>query len=535
MGLLTRSLGIRAVSLEDPSQPLVPPSALFESLGLGRSDAGVLINEKQAMRLTTAYGAINVISQDLSSLPLSVLQHMPDGSVREAAEHWTYETLHAEPNEAMSSTMFRSALIACALAWGNGYALIKRDRAARLSSLHLLAPEKTSPVRIKGKIAYATTQTDDGMPAYLDAVNVLHLHGSVSFDGITSLSPISTCRNAFGLAIAAEKFGAQFFGNGARATGVLSHPAQLEAEAYERLKKSVWEWANGETALRPVVLEEGMKWDQITIPPDDAQFLQTRQFQRSEIAALYRVPLHLLQDLSRSTNNNIEHQSLDYVRYCLRPLAIRLEQEINRKLLSGAFFAEHDMNDLSRGDFASQTAGYQSLRNIGVYSANDIRRELRKNPVPTEQGGDVLTVQTAMTSLDKLMKEPTAPPAAPPAPPPGAQKPAKVPPGDANSLVHAYRRLFRDAAGRIVNREQRDEQFAYKALQPIFASLAEAVLGAEGLRASEEALVAQMARRVAGESRGWTKDYTPDIVTALASDAYTALSTALLGRTHESN
>ena len=208
---------------------------------------------------------------------------------------------------------------------------------------------------------------------------------NMSLDGIVGLSPIQLCKNAFGLGLAAEKFGAQFFGNAARASGVLSHPAHLDTESYENLKKSVHEWANGDTALRPIILEEGMRWEQITINPNDAQFLETRKFQKEEIAGLYRVPLHLLQDLQRATNNNIEHQGLDYVRFCLSPRAVNIEQEINFKLLGKGYICEHNFMDLQRGDFPPQTTGLLALRNGGVYSANDVLISFDRIPFRTRK------------------------------------------------------------------------------------------------------------------------------------------------------
>lgn len=351
------------MTVEDPAQPLLPYSALFESLGMGRSDAGVLMNEHQAMRITTAQACVRIISEDLASTGHEILQRLPNGSYRVADDHRLWTLIHDEPNEHMSAAVFWAAMLASSLAWGKAFSWIKRDGAARPVALIPLASQRTSAVKVNGKLMIATTQTDTGAPVAIDPVNVLYFPG-LTFDGIVPVSPIQACKNAFGLAYAAEKFGAQLFGNGARATGVLSHPNTLEGEAYENLKKSVREWATGETALRPIILEEGMKWEQITINPEDAQFLATRQFQRVEIASLYRVPMHLLQDLQRATNNNIEHQSLDYVRYCLRPWAVRYEQEVNRKLLSGPFTMEHNLNDMQRGDFASQAAGFQIRRRV---------------------------------------------------------------------------------------------------------------------------------------------------------------------------
>ena len=172
MGLVTRSLGIRNVSMEDPAQPLLPFSQLMESLGMGKSDAGVMVNEKQAMRITTAFACINVISSDLSSLPLPVMQRMPDGSVREAPEHRIYPFFVTAASKNMNAMTFRGAMLASALGWGNSYSFIRRDGAARVAEFVPLPSEKTAPVLlplkqenglVKKKLMYATTATEDSL------------------------------------------------------------------------------------------------------------------------------------------------------------------------------------------------------------------------------------------------------------------------------------------------------------------------------------------------------------------------------------
>lgn len=538
MGMLTKALGFQNLSMEDPSQPLLPFSALMESLGLGRSDAGVMVNEKQAMRITTVFACIMVISQDLSSLPLPILQKMPDGSIREATEHRLYSLIHDAPNANMTSMVFRGAMLTSLLGWGNSYTFIQRDRAARVTSLIPLPSERTSPVMLKAedgskKLMYATTATKDGLPSYFEPADVLHVPG-LSFDGYVGISPIQTCKNAFGMALAAEKFGAQLFGNGAKASGVLSHPGQLGTEALENLKKSVREILTGESALRPLVLEEGMKWDQLTINPTDAQFIELRQFQRSEICSLYRVAMHLIQDLQRATNNNIEHQSLDHMRYCLRPRAISIEQEINRKLLTGPYFVEHDFNDFQRGDFASQTAGYTLLRNAGVYSANDILRALRQNPIPAEDGGDVRLAPLNMIPLKALAKEEDEDPAAAPAPTTDTNDGEAITDTRRERIVNAYRRIFRDAVGRIVNRKKRDENFAYRALQPIIFSAAEATMSMyyapdKEMKEKAESEANRLAKELAAESPSWGVNDAANTATRITNSIVTALTKALIG------
>lgn len=527
MGILSRSVGIQNFSLEDPAQALIPPSALFESMGLGSSDAGVLVNERQALRLSTVYSCIKGISEDLSSTSFEVIQEMPDQSMSVARNHRLWPILHDEWNPNMSSMVGRSAIIASSLGWGNGYAWIKRDRAARVISLHPLDSGKTSPVRVNGELMYATTQTDSGLPVRIDPENVLHVMG-LSQDGILGLSPIGLCKNAIGLGLAAEKFGAQFFGNGARSSGVLTHPGALEEEAYNNLKKSVREWATGESAQRPIILEEGMTWQQMSINPNDGQFLETRKFQREDIAGMFRFPLHLLGSLERATNNNIEHQGLDYVRYCLRPWAIRLEHEVNRKLLSGKFTSEHNLNDLQRGDFASQTAGFQTLRNIGVYSSNDILRQLRQNPIPVAEGGDVRTIQGAMIPLTALLAVEGDAAAADAA----QTNSDQGGPAAKHHLVIAYRRLFRDAVGRVVNRESRDEVFIRRAFQPLVASMAEAMFaqrfGNGKLTPREDSLISNIVQMIIQAAASWTKGGANETASEWTDKTYGALAGEIL-------
>jgi len=507
---------------------------------MGRSDAGVMVNEKQAMRITTMFACVTIISSDLSALPLPVLQKMPDGSIREATENKNYGLL-ANPNRNMTGMVYRGACLASVLAWGNSYSFIRRDGAARAVELIPLPSEKTSPVLlplkqengpVKKKLMYATTATEDGLAQYIDPENILHIPG-LSFDGYVGMSPIQTCKNAFGLALAAEKFGAQFFGNGAKASGVLSHPGQLGTEALENLKKSIREIITGENALRPLVLEEGMKWEQTQINPDDAQFLETRKFQREEIAALYRTPMHLLQSLERATNNNIEHQSLDYIRYCLRPWAVKIEQEINRKLLSGTFFVEHDFNAFQRGDYASQVAGMMQLRLGGVFNANDCLKQLRLNPIAAEDGGDVRIAPLNMVPLKLLAKQEDEEPEASPEPTTDAADGEPFTDIARERIVNTYRRLFRDAVGRIINRKQRDEGLAYRALQPVIASVAETTMAMyftpdEELKAEAEQLSNKLARGFAKESLAWKAEESADVSTRITNDAYQALYKALV-------
>jgi HK97 family phage portal protein len=513
LSFLSKVLGIRALSIEDPAQPLLPYSALFESLGLGRSDAGNLVNETQALRLTTMYACVNIISQDISSLPFLIYEELADGSMREAKEHRLTPILSKQPNASMTSSVFRAALLANALAWGNGYAYIRRDQAQRVKSLHILPAARTSPVMLDGQLWYATTATKDGGVEYVAVSDMIHLRG-LSLSGEVGLSPVQTCKNAFGLSLAQESFSARFYGNGLRTTGVLQHPEHLDAEAYENLKKSIYEVATGENAMRPLILEEGMTWTQMSVAPNDAQFVESRNFQVREICSMFRVATTLVGDLTRATHSNAEQLSQDHIRYCLKPWAVRLEEEINCKLLSGNFVVEHNFNDFQRGDFASQTTGLKTLHDIGAYSANDVLRDLRKNPIPTSEGGDIHLAPLNMVPLDSLVtiyrEEADGKPAVAPKLPPEASK---------ERVIKAHKILFRDAIGRITNRSTYDEQFCYRALYPVIAAMAESVT--DGV--SQENFIAGQARALAQAAKEWPKDSLSTLADDITTATYEAI------------
>src|ERR1700722_16708087 len=277
MGILSKSVGFKALSMEGPSVPLTGPGSLYELLGGQTSESGVSVNEKTAFRQTTVYSCIKVISEDLSSVSLDIYQTLPNSAVRIAPEHRLYSLLHDRPNPMMSSQVWRMAMLANVLSNGNGYSWIKRDKAARVIALIPLDPMRTAPVHVNGNLLYGTTQTTNGQVTYIEPDDILHFMNATQ-DGIVGMSPISYFKNAIGLALASESFGAKFFSNGMRSTGVFTHPYHLDTEAYENLKTSVYELATGSNASRPLILEEGLTFTPLSLTPDEAQFLQVRKF-----------------------------------------------------------------------------------------------------------------------------------------------------------------------------------------------------------------------------------------------------------------
>src|ERR1035441_2764458 len=320
-----------------------------------------------------------------------------------------------------------------------------------------------------------------------------------------------------GLGIALEKFSCQFFGNGARTTGIFSHPENLDPEAYAKLKKSLEQAATGATALRPLILEEGMTYHQLTIPQNDAQFVETRKFSKEEICQVFRVPLHLVQDLVRATNANLEFQGTEYVRHCLIPYAKTIEDEIKFKLLgtNTPFVVEHNFLDLQRGDNASLTTSLVGLRNAGVYSANEVLKGLRQNPIPKEEGGDIRIVQGAFIPLDSLLNFSAD----------DADNATQVQTDTDSgtgeplarhlgSILNSYRPMFRDAVGRAINRSS-DPAFAKKAFHPIVNSLFQTYLamrfGPVDLTKDDLDKINTITNKIVNSTGTWTKEKAAEI------------------------
>ena len=249
--------------------------------------------------------------------------------------------------------------------------------------------------------------TDDahtmkGSTVKLKPTDVLHIPG-LGFDGLVGYSPIAMAKNAIGMAIACEEFGAKFFANGAAPSGVLEHPGTLKDPS--RVRES-WQATVGgsNNAQKVAVLEEGMKYTPISISPDQAQFLETRKFQLDEIARIFRVPPHMIGDLEKSSFNNIEQQSLEFVKYTLDPWVSRWEQAMVRALLTveekKQYFFKFNVDGLLRGDYQSRMQGYATARQNGWMSANDIRELENLDRIPAEQGGDLYLINGNMTKLE---------------------------------------------------------------------------------------------------------------------------------------
>ena len=374
----------------------------------GGTTAGKAVTERTAMQMTAVYSCVRILAEAVAGLPLNLYHYLPDGGKEKSFDHPLYRLLHDEPNPEMSSFVFRETLMTHLLLWGNAYAQIIRNGKGEVAALYPLMPNKMTVDRDQsGQLYYNYNRSSDEAPTMkgstviLKPSDVLHIPG-LGFDGLVGYSPIAMAKNAIGLAIATEEYGAKFFANGAAPGGVLEHPGTIKDPQRVR---DAWQSQFGGSANsgKVAVLEEGMKYTPIGISPEQAQFLETRKFQINEIARIFRIPPHMVGDLEKSSFSNIEQQSLEFVKYTLDPWVIRWEQSIMRRLLTEdekkQYFVKFNLEGLLRGDYQSRMTGYATARQNGWMSANDIRELENLDRIPAEQGGDLYLINGNMLPL----------------------------------------------------------------------------------------------------------------------------------------
>ena len=360
-----------------------------------------------------------------------------------------------KPNPYQTPAAFKETIQGHRSAWGNGYARIVWDKGGRPRQLLPLLPDRTQPVRKDGVLLYQT-KLNNGQTEIIPSEDVIHIPG-MGFDGLRGYSPIYMARQAIALSLAAETFGARFFGNGTWAAGVLEHPGRLGPNAIQNLRDGFNSMHQGsQNAWKPAILEEGMKWHSIAMPMEDAQFLQTRTFQIKEIARMYRVPPHMLAELDRATHSNIEHQSIEFVQYTLLSHLTKWKQELNRKLFAGArgkYYVEFDYSVFLKSDTASRMDTYTKAINAGVYSINEARakeglnpieggdlhlRPLNMQPVDAEEQGEDQPEQEEGSGLMSM----------------GSKPDETTPEADRSKpIAKAQARVFADAAARLIRKE----------------------------------------------------------------------------------
>lgn len=361
---------------------------LMDWLGGPESATGIRVSQDNAMKYSAVYGCVKLLSETVASIPFIVYKKLAKGKER-AVDHGLYRILHTQPNSEMTSFIFRETMMVHLLLWGNFYAEIEYDNGGNVKALWLLLPWNMKVERFEGKLIYRYT-LPNGKEKIIPKGYIYHVAG-MGYNGLVGKSPITMAREAIGLGLALEEFGGRFFSNSANTGGVAMHPKDLSDKAYKRLKKQLNEKYTGlKNSHRLLILEEGMKFDKTSIPPDDAQFLESRDFQTLEICRFYGMKPHMIANLTKSSFNNIEQQSLEYVIFTARPWFVRIEQYTNIKLFTEAeqniYFVEFLVVALLRGDTKTRFEAYSIARQNGWMSADDIRELENMNPLPNGQG-----------------------------------------------------------------------------------------------------------------------------------------------------
>lgn len=384
---------------------LLPSWANDPLFGSPYTEAGVHVDEYTALTVSAVWGCVQVISESIASLPWRVYKY--EGDQRRIDDGNPVDALlYSRPNDEMSAVDFRQTMVTHTLLRGNSYAEIEQDREGTPIALWPIHPSRVMPTRkndSRRSLVYrvSTSGIDDDMAPSsrlgrdrgtvdLSPHQVFHIRG-LSLNGVTGLSVIRYIRESIGMALAAERYGARMFANDARPSVALKYPGELSTTAARNLRESFEELMRGRNQHRPVVLEEGMELETFGIPPEDAQFLQTRQFQVAEICRWFRVPPHMVADLSRATFSNIEHQSLSFVRSTLLPWMRKFESEADYKLIGyspGSVQRRTRMiaDELSQADQKTRYEGHQIALNNGFKSIDEVRAEEGLNPLPDGQG-----------------------------------------------------------------------------------------------------------------------------------------------------
>ncbi len=428
------------------------PSWLPMIFGTG---GGVRVTDENLLSSSAVFACVRNISEDIATLPLILYRRLPRGGKERATEEPLYAILHDEPNDEMTSSGARQAIVASAVLFGNGYAEIERRGDGQVVALWPIEHYRVTPMRDGNRRLFYRVWNEDGSVSDLPAADMLHLAG-FTMNGVFGEMVARLGRESFGLYLAAERYAAAFFGNGATHSGVFEHPQTMSEGAQKRFRETYNQLFRGSSnAFKVLITEEGMKFNKMTASPEEGQNLETRQFQVSDVARWFRMPPHMIGDLTRSTNNNIEHQGIEYVTYGIRPKCVMFEQEIRRKLIPptrrAELFAEHLMDALLRGDTATRTAArVQQVLNGGI-TLNEWRVSENLNPLPGELG-DQHFMPVNITTVEKAVSGPVTPPPAD-VPPPVDDAAEDETEARVARLAAAHRMIFTETFARLMRIE----------------------------------------------------------------------------------
>ncbi len=358
------------------------------------------ISESNATTISAVWNAIELIAGGISTLPLRLIRRDRTGKTVEMTDNPLFHVLHSRWNPFITANIGRQCLMLHVLLWGNGYAEIVRNRLGKVVELWPITPDRVTPKFENYSLSYDIT-VSAGNIVNLPSESVLHVKNT-SNNGLVGLSVISQARESLGLTKNLERFGSKFFKEGTHPGIIITHPAKLDPETFQNLKRSLQDTYSGlGNAHRLMLLEDGMKPEKISIQPNDAQFLESRTFQIDEIARWFNLPPHKLKELTKSSFSNIESEQISFVIESLLPRIVNLEQTFNAQLLTdeeraiGAY-TKHTLEGLLRGDAVSRANFYRILWNMGALSINEIREKEDMDPI---EGGNVHYVPLNMVPL----------------------------------------------------------------------------------------------------------------------------------------
>lgn len=501
-------------SLENPQTPLSYPAEwLLDIFNGGRTDSGLRVSELTALQVPDVLACVTRISGAIAGQPIKIYERIETGqkilrhSKRMAVEHPMFDVLRYRPNDEMTRATFVRTFVCHMLLWGNGYAEIQRDAVGRPVALWPRNPTRTRPRRLLQPIpddenpypmVYITSegmeQMDQnfaegvtGQERVIRKENMLHVPG-LALDGRLGQDTVWLCRQSIGLSLAAEKYAAKFFGNGATPSGILEHPGTLKKELRDALRNMWMESQGGENIHRPAILEGGLKFTKIAALPSEAQMIEARKQQRSEIAAIFGMPITMLGETGAS-RANAEQVALEFVNYTLRPWVVAIEEEMKVKLFPEAqvgrnagrtYMALIELRNLELPDANSKRFYYGAARQWGWETANGVLEQEDENPIPGALGESYL-IPVNMVAVDAdgkvvLKSTNSANQGSGPASIPGegvdqgkANSKSKI--SDLKAAREALWPIFRDAFGRYTARERRNSADFERIFGPILHSL----------------------------------------------------------------
>ena len=407
-----------------------------------RSATGVIVTPDAAVQLSTVYACTRIVSETLASCPCVIYQRQANGGRRRATEHPLYKLLNTRPNPWQTPCEFIEMMQAHVELRGNAYALKAAGPGLVIESLIPLHPDNVTVSQLpSGRMLYKVRGSNGTQNTYSQD-SIMHIRG-LSADGILGVSTISAGSEVVAKGLAQQEFASRVLANDSTPAGVIKHPAKLGDKAYNDFKKQWEEYQNGRNRGKTAILEHGMEYQAIGVTNRDAQLLEASAATREEICGMFRVPPHKVGILERSTNNNIEHQGIEFVTDCMAPRAARFEQRINADCIDplaieGEFFAEFLLEALLRGDLQTRYTAYGTARQWGWMSPNDVCRKENLNPIPPDKGGDDY-LRPANMAIGGSVSEPATP--------------ALAPAPNGNASAQRLKEFALEAGNRVVHKE----------------------------------------------------------------------------------